>query len=1047
MDPFRNLFVKFSGIALLLVLVASSALAQGSGAVRGQVTDEFGGVVVGATVTVKNGTQASEKTTTTNDEGQYTFTGLAPGQYTVRAIAPGFSLYENPEVTVTAGARTPLDIKLGVSLEAEEVTVAAEGPINTDPANNAGAIVLRGSDIESLPEDPDDLAAALQALAGPSAGPNGGQIYIDGFTGGRLPPRSSIREIRINQNPFAAEFDRLGFGRIEILTKPGTDRLRGSAMFGFNDESLNSRNPFAERRADFQSRQYGGNLSGTLIKGRASFFVDFDKRDNDNNAVINALVLDENFNVVPFNTTVLTPQRRTSFNPRVDFQLSKNHTLVARYSYERFSFDSAGLSELTLPSRAYDRASTEHDIRITETAILSPTMINETRFSFERERATSQGDNSIPTINVLDSFVGGGSQIGLSFNNSNRWEFQNYTTWAKGTHSVKFGARLRGISIEDRSEQNFGGTYTFGGYALNDPAATRALVFDENGVPSLGPEGSLPIEQRNSLERYRRTLILQDLATTRPDLNITPAFIRALGGGATQFSIAGGNPLADVSQVDFGAFIQDDWRVRPDFMLSGGLRYENQSNINSRLNFAPRLTFAWSPGASAQRAAKTVIRGGFGVFYDRIGENLTLQANRFNGINQQQFVVLNPQVIDQAIFTFDGVTNVPTVDELTAFAQPQTTRVLADNIQAPYTLQTAFTLERQLPKNFTASVQFISTRTLHLLRSRNINAPLLDANGRLPLDALGRPVVVRPDPSTGNIYQYESSGTLNQNQLVFGVFNRLSPKITLFANYALNKVESDTEGPGTFAANQYDFTGEYGRSLLDIGHRFVAGGSFEAPWGIRLNPLIIMRSGSPFNITTGRDTNADTLFTERPAFADAQTVGDDLRATRFGDFDINPKPGQTIIPRNYGTGPSFFIVNLRASKTFSFGGSSRNEVAGQNAQGGRGDGGGRRGGGGGGGGGRRGGGDGIGGFGGGGGGRGGFGRGDGGGGSESRYSLTFSISVNNLFNHVNLANPIGNLTSPRFGQSTSTAGGFGFGSGGANLAGNRRVEANVRFNF
>ena len=147
-----------------------------------------------------------------------------------------------------------------------------------EPDNNATALVLRGEDLAALPDDPDDLADALQALAGPGAGPNGGSIYIDGFSGGQLPPKESIREIRINQNPFSAEYDRLGFGRIEILTRPGTDQVRGG--FGFNDSDgvFNSRNPFATNKPDYSNRNFGGNIGGPISK-RASFFLDFQRRD------------------------------------------------------------------------------------------------------------------------------------------------------------------------------------------------------------------------------------------------------------------------------------------------------------------------------------------------------------------------------------------------------------------------------------------------------------------------------------------------------------------------------------------------------------------------------------------------------------------------------------------------------------------------------------------------------------------------------------------------------------------------------------------------
>src|SRR5205807_9957130 len=162
----------------------------------------------------------------------YSLAGIIPGKYTVRATASGFATFEQADVDFTAERSKQFDITLKVTIEQQKVTVTPDTPgVNTEPENNIGAIVLKGTALASLPDDPDDLAAALQALAGPSAGPNGGQIYIDGFSGGRLPPLATIREIRINSNPYSAEYDRPGFGRIEILTKPGTDRYRGQASF------------------------------------------------------------------------------------------------------------------------------------------------------------------------------------------------------------------------------------------------------------------------------------------------------------------------------------------------------------------------------------------------------------------------------------------------------------------------------------------------------------------------------------------------------------------------------------------------------------------------------------------------------------------------------------------------------------------------------------------------------------------------------------------------------------------------------------------------
>jgi Carboxypeptidase regulatory-like domain len=1025
MHSFFNLLKRGAGLALVLALMAGAASAQGAGSLRGQVKDEFGGAIIGATVTAQ-AADGTEKNTTTNDEGFYTLSGLAPGAYTVRVNSAGFARFEQTAVEVAAGRATPLEIVLGITIEAEEVTVASESPVSTDPENNTGALVLRGADIEALPEDPDDLAEALQALAGPSAGPNGGQIYIDGFTGGRLPPRETIREIRINSNPFAAEYERLGFGRIEILTRPGTDRFRGQASFGFNDEALNSRNPFAPSRAAYQSRNYGANVSGPIVKGKASFFVDFDRREVDDNDVINATILNSFLEPEQFGFTVLTPTRRTSLSPRFDFAINQNHTLVGRYSFTRNERLNTGAGDFNLLTRAFDSSNTEHTVQLTETAILGPTVVNETRFQFISRRGEQEGDNTIPTVRVLDAFTGGGSAVGLAFNEERRWELANNTTWARGTHAIKFGARLRGVSLKDFSPNNFGGTFTFaGGFAPQ---------LDGNDEVVLGPGGQPVVVPITSIERYRRTLLFTGQG-------LTGAQIRALGGGPTQFQIAGGNPEASVSQTDFGLFVQDDWRLRPNFTLSLGLRYEGQTNIGSNLNFAPRVTFAWAPGASGARGQQpqTVVRGGFGIFYDRVGESLTLQAARFNGTNQQQFLVTDTGVLDLARFTLDGVTNVPTAESLGS-SLPQTTRLVAEDLQAPYTMQTALAFERQLPRNFTFAATYIGSRTLHVLRSRNINAPL---PGTFVFGVPGSGV--RPFAGLGNIYQYESSGRIQQQQLILTLNSRLNNNVTLFANYSLGKAEGDTDGANSFPANQYDLTGEYGRSSFDVRHSFRFGGSINGPWGLRFNPFVIASSGRPFNITTGLDTNGDSLFNERPAFADDLTKPG-VVVTPFGAFDPNPTAGQQTIPRNYGQGPSFFVVNLGMSRTFAFGG-PRDRAAAAAAQQTQGGGGGRggRGGGGGpaGGGGGRGGGRGGAVFGGGGGG----GFGGGGGAGESRYSLTFSLNAQNLFNNTNEGAPIGNLSSSLFGQSLSGGGGFGFGPGGGGSAGNRRVTAQVRFTF
>lgn len=1024
-------------IVLLIVLCAGLpglvVAQQRAGSLRGQVLDELGGAIVGASVTAIDG-KSVEKSVVTNDTGTYTINGLAPGKYTIRAINAGFAMSETPDVEIAGGKAQQLNITLKVAIEEQKVTIAADNrELSTDPENNAGAVVLKGDDIEALPDDPDDLAAALQALAGPSAGPNGGQIFVDGFTGGRLPPRASIREIRINSNPFSAEYDRLGFGRIEILTRPGTDRFRGQASFNFNDDALNARNPFSTspKRPPIQTRQYGGNFGGPLSAKKASFFVDFDKRDVDDEALVVAQVLDANNNIVGFTATAPIPSRRTSFSPRIDYQINQNHTLVGRYNYTKTT-RVTGVGGFSLPTRAYDTESTEQSIQLTETAIINKTIVNETRFQFEHSRSAQNADNSIPTIEVQEAFTGGGSQVGQSHTTEKEWELTNNTSFAKDAHALKVGARIRSINLTQFSPQNFGGSFTFFGGGFG-PA------LDANNQPIPGAE-PVPL---TSIERYRRTQVF--LAQ-----GLSGAQIRALGGGASQFRLSSGNPETKVSQWDFGGYVQDDWKLRPNLTVSLGLRYENQKNIDSNLNFAPRLGFAWSPGG---QQSKTVIRGGYGVFYERVSENLTLTALRLNGINQQQFTVQNP----------DFFPVIPTVDQLIAFSVPGSVYRLQEGLQAPYTLQGVFSVERQLPHGITMAASYINLRTLHVLRTRPLNAPLpgtfvpgVPESGVRPLECAD---FIPPEinPSTRcNVFEYDSSGRYNQNQFIVNVQSRFNRNATLNAFYVLSSAKSDTDGTGTFPANPYDFSTEYGRASGDIRHRFVMTGNFRAPWNISLNPFIIFQSGRPFNITLGRDINGDTLNTERPALAPAgaDCSDENIKCTPYGNFKLTFAPGDVMIPRNFAEGPGSVTVNLRVSKTWSFGseggGSNANQ---QNRQEGQRDGqrstimgggmAGGRGPGGPGGGGPGGGGGGRGGFGGPGGGGGGFG---GGGGGNGRYNLTFSINFNNLLNHTNFANPVGNLGSRFFGQSTSTAGGFG-GFGGGNPAYNRRIDAQIRFTF
>src|SRR5581483_7850669 len=266
-------------VIFLFWSLGSEGFAQtaAGGALRGQVADPSGAAIPGASVLMTPVTGAPV-VVQSDGQGLYEFKSLPPGKYTLTASAEGFTLYQN-EGVVIGNQPLRLNIAMNIAVEQEKVQVSDTAPtIDVNPSNNAGAIVISGKELESLPDDPDELQSDLQALAGPSAGPSGGQMYIDGFTAGQLPPKASIREIRINQNPFSSEYDKLGYGRIEVFTKPGTDKFHGQGFVMGNDSVFNSHNPFAGAEPGYYTTIYDGSIGGPLGKS-ASFFFNGQRRN------------------------------------------------------------------------------------------------------------------------------------------------------------------------------------------------------------------------------------------------------------------------------------------------------------------------------------------------------------------------------------------------------------------------------------------------------------------------------------------------------------------------------------------------------------------------------------------------------------------------------------------------------------------------------------------------------------------------------------------------------------------------------------------------
>jgi Carboxypeptidase regulatory-like domain len=992
-------------LCFAIVLLSSAAAECQTASLRGQVLDESGAVVPKATVTLTD-SAGLVRTTDASRDGSYSFAELPPGKYTVRASAP--KLDEQPiAVTLKQGFQT-LRLVVKVAATQQQLTVQENsGPaLSTDSTNNATALVLRDKDLSALADDPEDLATDLQALAGPAAGPGGNSAYIDGFSGGQLPPKDAIREIRINQNPFAPEYDKLGYGRVEILTKPGADKFHGTGYYNFGDSVWNSRNPYAATKAPFLLQEYGGSITGPLSK-LGSFFLTVDRAAIDNGAIINGTTLDPNtLSIVnPYTQVFRIPQRRIRVSPRIDYQLTPNDTLSGRYQFSDADIRHSGVGGFNLVSTGIHNYGTDQTVQLANTLVLGTNLLDETRFQFYGAHIASLSEKSSPQLDVLNSFVGGGAQVGNSSNTLSTYEFQNYATVTDSKHTVRFGARVRAAILDNTSPINFGGTFTFTGGI--------APALGAENQPVLNSAGQATLISISSIEAYRRTLLFERLG-------LSPAQILAMGGGASQFTLNAGNPSVSVSQEDIGAFAGDNWHAKPNLTIDFGLRYEWQTNLHDWRDFGPRFGLAWAPAfGSTAGNPKTVIRAGFGMFYQRFDIVDLLTAERYNGSTQQQYVLTNPNFFPA----------IPSISTLSSFRSQQTIEQLSSQLRAPYLMESAIAIERQLPAHTTVALTYVNSHGVHQYLTYDINAPItgtynsqLAGSGTYPLG------------NANPVFLVESAGLYNQNEVIINVNSKVNDSVSLFGSYIYNRAMSNTDyssppqntdfnpaisvqglGVGSFPANPYNLAGEYGPASTDIRNQGTFGGSIETIWGLRFSPLLVVDSGAPFNITVGHDLYGTTLFNGRPGIAtDPSRPG--LVPTAYGLLDPNPVPGEAILSRNYGRGPGLMMFNLRVSKVFAFGPAGEGSIStgGRRPQTGP------------------------------------FGSGSGGGSVSTghRYNLAISLSMRNLLNHNNPGPIIGNITSPLFGLANQPYGTGGVGGTGfSESADNRRLELQARFTF
>lgn len=932
---------RYAILLIALVLSPIAVFAQ-AGALRGQVLDPSGAIVPGASVTLTGGKKAF--TVKSGQDGVYSFHDVPSGVYTLTAEAEGFARLTKTNVVIPAGQTRQMNVSVTIEVQQQNVDVTARNNgVSVNPDENGGAIVLNGGDLDALSDDPDQLQNELQALAGPAAGPNGGEIYVDGFQGGQLPPKSSIREIRINQNPFSAEFNRIGYGRIEILTKPGSDRFSGHIGSFGSTSALNTGNPLVQEQPNYYLYSLQGDVNGPLTKTASYFFNLFDMQ-RQNQTIVDAV--NPNDPSTNIQQALPNPSSFLYVNPRVDFQLGKSNTLTVRESFSRSVATGNGPGGLSLAEQAFDSRGIQNGLQVGDTVVVNPHLINETRFSWQRIRNSQAPDFLTPTVTVQGAFTTGGNNSGVVQDHQDVFELQNNSTATAGLHTLRFGGRLHAIRDANYSTSGENGNYVF-----------QSIDHYQAGTP----------------DQYRVTIV--------------------------------NNPLARATLFDGAAFVQDDWRYTPNLTLSFGLRFETQNWINDHADWGPRVAVAWAPGRVGNKPAKTVIRGGYGWFYDRFNvpgslnspgaTPYVIQTIHQNGVNQQSFVVNSPDFYDPNTTVTSGQGESTTRPTVTT---------IDPHFHAALNMQGGVGVDRQVGKA-TFNATYLFTRGIHQYLSNNVTAPDFDTSTY---------TITGPPPNIYN-YQFQSGGVFNQYQVITTANVRLK-RISLTSSYTYSRANSDTQGPNYFPSVAQNPGFDYGRASFGIHNRVFLLTTYTAPHGIIFAPLLSAQSGTPYNVSIGSDLTGNNQFNARPTYGTCGAAG--VVSTPFGCLDSDPTgKGETIVPFNLGTGPANVVFHMRASKVFGIGprkeGSSGAGGPGQNTS--------------------------V------------NGRGLSSGSAGPRldatvprkYSLTLVVVALNLFNIVNRGPENGVLNSTLFGQSQTLAGG----PYGSPTPGNRTILFQANFSF
>ena len=769
---------------LLLVwsaLLPVAAHAQEQSSLRVTVRDETEAALIHAVVTLIDQNGVPHRMLV-DESGVATFAGLLPGPHQITVEAQGFQSFSGP-VTLRRGNNTAI-ATLIVALR-EEVQVTE---INPDARRDNGfSTTLSREQIDALSDDPEEMEEQLRQMAGPGA-----QIFIDGFRGGRLPPKDQIQQIRFNTNSYSAEYHQAGMVRVEVITKPGMGNWRGMMNFGFRDESLNATNKFATRRGPEQQKRFMFNLQGPIAKGKTGLSI-----AADGNLSYDAQTIVARTATGEVNDQVRRPVEAMNATVRLEQALGPTSQIRAEYSRRENTRSNLGVGDFDLQERAYSVDTVTDSLRIRNTRTIGKRVFSELLFQTAQSSNSTASVSNAPTLRVLDQFTSGGAgQMGTR--EGREFSLAQNVDFSAGKHMFRTGLLVAGGWWDSDQQTNANGTFTF-----------------------------------SSMADY-------------------------LAGRPRTFGRRVGDPQVAYSQIEAGWFIQDDFRVSKNLNVSLGLRQEIQTNMDDKLNLAPRAAFSYA-------LPKGNLRGGYGVFYDWLEASTYEQVVRVDGTHQIDELIINPSYPDA------GVGN--------GTSLPASRIQLGPQLTQPTIQQASIGYERPLGEFGNIRTDYMMTRGHDTLRSVNVNAPI---DG------------VRPNPAVGNVTEIQSTGRRESDRITVATMLR-SPSVRGLMGHVMYQYANTRNFSDSALALPADSTNpdaDWGPSAADIRHRVFLMFNTPLPRGIRLSLQTQYTSAPPYNIITGDDDNGDTVFNDRPA----------------------------AVGRNSARGASQWNVNLRLNRAFNLGG-------------------------------------------------------------------------------------------------------------------------------